>query len=591
MILIFGGTTEGRIAATICERADKEFFYSTKGSDQIVESKRMVRLSGDMTSGNISHFCKENDIRLIIDSAHPYAANLHRNILSVGLPTIRFDRLPIRHDSMIFDSVDEVVKHLIDNDIDNVLALTGVNSSRSLKNYAIDHQLSLRIMDREESRKRIQESAFPADKVIYYDDTQDLAQLITQLKPSAIITKESGESGGFDRKLELSKLYNIPLLVVERPEIEGFTQIVYGEHGLRRAIEKLVPEYFELHTGFTTGSAATAASVAAVISILDGEPCESVVIELPNGEPYVIDIEECIVSHNSTECCVIKESGDDPDITDGARIRASVELLESDRCSVKICGGSGVGVVTLPGLGIEVGEAAINPVPREMITKNIFNALGSTKTDVKVTISVDNGEQLGAKTFNPRLGIVGGISILGTSGIVTPFSAEAFLESIERQIDIVKALGLDTIVINSGAKSERLVKEQHPDYNPHSYIHYGNLIGATIELAARAGIYRVVVGVMIGKGVKLAEGALDTHSKHGVMNREFIKSLAIEAGCSTSTIEKIATITTARQLWEIIPKDEKKIFELIVQRSSNICKPLLPNGVVEIILLHEGGVF
>ena len=211
------------------------------------------------------------------------------------------------------------------------------------------------------------------------------------------------------------------------------------------------------------------------------------------------------------------------------------------------------------------------------------------KTGVDVTISVPNGEEIAQKTFNPKLGIVGGISIIGTSGIVKPFSSDAFIASIRREMQVAKALGCVHVVINSGAKSERFVRQQYPDLLPQAFIHYGNFIGETIGIASELGFTGLTLGIMLGKAVKLAEGFLDTHSKKVVMNKDFLADIARQSGCSEQILEAIQNITMARQLWDIIPEKGTSFFTLILQKCYDVCKPLFSNGDLEILLIDENG--
>ena len=177
-----------------------------------------------------------------------------------------------------------------------------------------------------------------------------------------------------------------------------------------------------------------------------------------------------------------------------------------------------------------------------MITNEVKQLLHShgLYSGVAVRISVPGGSELARKTFNPKLGIIGGISIIGTSGIVRPFSSEAFVNSIRKEIQVARALGCTDIVINSGAKSENYLRTRFPDLPPQAFIHYGNYIGETLRLAEEEGITRVTMGIMIGKAVKLAEGHLDTHSRNVVMNRDFITALATESHCPPENIAKVA---------------------------------------------------
>ncbi len=599
MILIFGGTTEGRIAAEVCDKASKNFLYSTRNGDQKLLASRAEQISGSLDSEAIAELCRAKEVKLIIDAAHPFAEILHANIAAaasaLSISVVRFERksTPILYKRALpFATLGEAIQYIEDNDITDIFATTGVKSAAALAPLAQRHNITLRIMDREESNAQIARSGFEQGRVVYYnsDEVNDIA-ICKELQIKAILTKESGDSGGLEHKIATAEALGIPILVISRPSLPESQEVVFGQFGLRRAIERLAPNFFDLRTGFTTGSAATAATVAAITAQFATQNIDDVDIILPNGEPITIPINRTSREGSTSLSWVVKDGGDDPDATHELEISARVTISPSanpDNC-ITIRGGEGVGVVKLPGIGVEVGEAAINPVPRAMImdnTKRILTQYDAKNIDVEIEIIVPRGAEVALKTFNPRLGIEGGISILGTSGIVQPFSSEAFLESIQRQMQIAKALGYSEVAINSGAKSERYVKTYFPDLPPQCYIHYGNLIGDTIALAHSEGIKRVVLGVMLGKAVKLAAGALDTHSKRVVMDRDFILSLAIQAGCSTTQIEQIKAITTARQLWDILPP-KHPFFNIVVQNCYTHTKPLLPNGKLEIILIEE----
>ncbi len=595
MILIFGGTTEGRIAAKVCEMAAKGYLYATKGEDQKLVASYSEQIYGAMDQADIESLINSKSVELIIDAAHPYAETLHTNIAQAATqretPSIRFERLnsDLTYKKLhYFETLQEVAEHIKSESIFDIIALTGVKSAAIFAPIAKSHRLTLRIMDRDESQQIIEQVGFPNENIIYYNlgasDNYNLNKNI-----GAIVTKESGESGGYSEKIRLAESLDIPIFVVKRPKLPSYTSTIYGEYGLRREIEKNLPKYYDLKTGFTTGSAATAATIAALKAIIFGDKSDSVEIILPNREPYTIPIHSIDINGESARASVIKDGGDDPDATHNIVIVAKVECHRSTKPTINIKGGEGVGRVTLPGIGIEVGEAAINPVPQEMIRHNIIKNLQDLNYDIQVEISVPDGEQIAQKTFNPRLGIVNGISILGTSGIVQPFSSEAFLDSITRQIDIVKALGERTIVINSGAMSERHIKRCYPDLPPQCYIHYGNLIGETLRVAASHNIEHVVLGIMIGKAVKLAAGALNTHSKQVVLDRDFLISIARKSKCTEDIISQIESLTTARQLWEIIPSTDHPFFTLIKECCYDHCRPLLPNGSLTIKLISEQG--
>ena len=196
------------------------------------------------------------------------------------------------------------------------------------------------------------------------------------------------------------------------------------------------------------------------------------------------------------------------------------------------------------------------------------------------------GEEIAKRTFNPRLGIEGGISIIGVSGIVKPFSEEAFIDSIRKCMEVALASGTDRVVINSGGKSERFVKALYPELPQQAFVEYGNYIGETLKIANEIGIKNVILGVMLGKAVKLAEGHLDTHSKKATMNKAFILQMLHEAGCDID----ISDITLARELWERIPEGERTEFaHTVIRHCYEHCKPLLPKGELTLLLIDDEG--
>ena len=206
-----------------------------------------------------------------------------------------------------------------------------------------------------------------------------------------------------------------------------------------------------------------------------------------------------------------------------------------------------------------------------------------------VTISVPGGRELAQRTFNPKLGVVDGISIIGTSGIVRPFSNEAFVEAIRREVEVAMAVGTPMLVINSGAKSEAFLKTRFPDLPLQAFVHYGNFIGETLKIAADLKVPQVTMGIMLGKAVKLAEGHLDTHSKSVVMNKGFLKEVAREAGCSPAAAEAIDRLTLARELWKGLPEEDARLFfPAILSRCHAVCAPVYP-GTLSILLLDENG--
>ena len=431
--------------------------------------------------------------------------------------------------------------------------------------------------------------------------------------------KESGLSGGFNEKVEAALQEGIRIFAIRRPPMPGSFMIVNGEHGLRRMIEKHFPDFYPLRSGLTTGTCAAAAAVAATWDIFNVQrqprPAEFPVI-LPNGETIYVPVEEQeLYPHPScvnddwmleADATVIKDAGDDPDVTNGMQIKANVAVpfrfddptpaeLGADDYTVIVCGGEGVGIVTLSGLGLEVGGPAINVTPRKMIENNVkacLQRLGISKqpNPFAVTISVPGGEEIARRTFNPRLGIEGGISIIGTSGIVKPFSSEAFVDSIRKSMEVGRATGSPRIVLNSGAKSEKYVQGYYPELPAQAFIHYGNFIGDTIKIAADLEIKAVTLGIMIGKAVKLAEGNLDTHSKQVTMNKDFLREVALSAGCSGETLAVIEKITLARELWALLSAEDLQAFcSRLLELCHQYCDPLLPEGELTILLISEEG--
>lgn len=601
MILILGGTTEGRHAVTVCDEASKPYYYSTKGELQEIVCANGIRLTGALNENAMEAICIEKNIHLLVDAAHPFAVVLHQTIAKVSeklnIPVVRYERSYAEHDEDIIwcDSYDDAINYLERHQIDNLLALTGVNTLVKLKPYWQSHNCWFRILDREESRLLVDEAKFPFEKIIYYQQGEDDTPLFEKLKPEAIITKESGESGGFNEKVAVARKLNIPILAVKRPPLSPNFIPVHGENGLRKMIEKLVPDFFELRTGYTTGTCATAATKAALTTLLTGNSLDEISITLPSGEWIYIPIADTSFGDSEVTCTVIKDAGDDPDVTNKQEITSTVRLNQVER-GVHFLQGKGVGVVTLPGLGLEIGGPAINATPRKMIKREVFKVLRhnqyklpnqSIRIGVDITISVPNGEEIAKRTFNPKLGIIGGISIIGTSGVVKPFSSDAFIRSIRREMGVTKALYCEHVVINSGAKSEKFVKQIYPELPSQAFIHYGNFIGETIKIASDLGFKYLTMGIMLGKAVKLAEGSLDTHSKKGVMNKEFLSDIAQQSGCSDDIITAIQGITLARQLWEIIP--EANFFSRIIQKSHEVCAPLLPNGELTVFLIDEEG--
>ena len=572
MILVFGGTTEGRKAVEVLEEGGSPYYYSTKTGEQDLTLHHGQRIDGTLDAEAMQNFCREHDIRLMVDAAHPFAVQLHQTIAEVSdalkIPAIRYERIFPERDASLewIDSYDQVP-----HDIKTLLATTGVQSISKLKPLeAAGVKVYYRILNRESSIALAQKQGATMEQLCYFEDPKDVP-----VEADVILLKESGLSGGFQEKVDAAKAKGMRILVLKRPETPAAFRTVNGPYGLRRAVEKLLPAFYPLHSGLTTGTCATAAAIAATIRLLKNETPEEVPVLLPDGETIPV-----AVGYGEGYAYCIKDAGDDPDVTNGLEIRASVKPTDT----FEILGGEGVGTFTLPGFDYPPGSPAINKAPREMIRQNLAAV---TNDLLSITISVPEGEAIAKRTFNPRLGIEGGISIIGVSGIVKPFSEEAFIDSIRKCMNVAKASGTNRVVINSGGKSERFVKALYPDLPQQAFVEYGNYIGETLKMAHELDIREVTLGVMLGKAVKLAAGHLDTHSRKATMDKAFIQQMLHEADCQAD-LEKN---TLARELWQVIPADKIEDFcHVVLQHCMDHCRPLVPKANLTILLIDDDGI-
>lgn len=578
----------------VLDESGKEYYYSTKGDLQEVDFVHGKRITGAMTEEMLIQFIQEHDIRLVIDAAHPFAAVLHETIglatEQTGTPVVRYERTyPQKQEGIIeCESYPDMIAKLEAQPCKRLLALTGVNTIKPLKPFWSKHESYFRILDRDDSHEKSDAEGFPRERLLYWrlGEEQNDQEIFDRIQPDAVITKDSGTSGYFDEKLAPALRAGIPIYVLQRPRLPKHYQTVYGPVGLRKKIEAIIPDFYPLKTGYTTGSTATAATTAALIALKTGEHVSEVEISLPSGEVVTLPIDAVERTASGYRAMMRKRSGDDPDVTHGAEIWSEVSLAEDTE--VHFLQGEGVGTVTLPGLGIPVGEPAINATPRKMMTEAVRRYY--PKEGLNITISLPQGRELAEKTFNPRLGIVGGISIIGTSGVVKPFSLEAFVASIVRQADVALALGADTIVINSGAKSEKYLRSAYSSLPPQSFVQYGNFIGETLQKLAECHVPKVIMGIMLGKAVKLAEGNLDTHSKKVTMNKEFLLRLAKEESCSPSTYGVIEGMTLARELWtELSHDDLDKMMQRILSDCYKTSAQLVPNSKLTVLLIDDEG--
>lgn len=323
-------------------------------------------------------------------------------------------------------------------------------------------------------------------------------------------------------------------------------------------------EKVELKTGYTTGSSATAASKAALLSIINQKKIDNVDILLPKRSYVQIPIYSCEFETDNASCSVIKNGGDDPDVTHGAEIIVKLSFTEKVN-EIEIDGGEGVGIVTKPGLGLEINKPAINPVPKKMIAENL-REIGKEillEKGIKVVISVPKGKELGPKTDNPRLGIMDGISILGTSGIVIPFSTAAYAASIRQNVDVAIAMGNNTVVLTTGGRSEDFAKKI-VDLPEHCFVQIGDFSGYAIQQCGRKDINKAYVVGFIGKLAKMAAGVKQTHVKGSKVDMSFLSELAQKCNATENIIQDIKKANTARHVSEIIQKNKiEGFFDLI----------------------------
>lgn len=327
-----------------------------------------------------------------------------------------------------------------------------------------------------------------------------------------------------------------------------------------------------MRAGFTTGSCATAAAKAATYMLLSGKKKQTITIETPKGIRYTAQILEITQQETMVQCAVIKDGGDDPDVTTGTLIYAEVTFRSprsKEEKQVQIDGGVGVGRVTKPGLDQPVGEAAINRVPREMIEKEVEEVcrLFDYQGGIHVLIFVPEGESLANKTFNPRLGIVGGISILGTSGIVEPMSSRAIIETIRVEFKQRRAEGYDYAAVSPGNYGLDFMKNKY-GYDLNRSIKCSNYVGEMIDIATELGFRKILFTGHIGKLIKVAGGIMNTHSKEADARLELLAAFALQEHVEPGRILEMMHCVTTEEAVRIIKESihADKVWNRIVER-------------------------
>ncbi|MFP4225457.1 MAG: cobalt-precorrin-5B (C(1))-methyltransferase CbiD [Desulfobacterales bacterium] len=322
-----------------------------------------------------------------------------------------------------------------------------------------------------------------------------------------------------------------------------------------------------LRVGFTTGTAAAAAAKAAAMMLFGGDGPGTVEIQMLNGDIWPIEIRECSCTADGAECTVVKDAGDDPDVTHGAIIGARVKHLPSAE-GIIITGGEGVGRVTKPGLEVQPGKPAINPGPCRMIRAAVREAAAAAgeSENLQVEVFVPDGEALARHTLNARLGIVGGISVLGTTGIVRPLSHEAYTATIQSAFSVARACGTKTVVCTTGRRSERYAQHLFSELPAEAFIQIGDYFAESMKQAGECGFAHVILAVFFGKALKMAEGVPHTHAGKSRLSFERLGDWMQAAGAQKALAEGILTMNTAREAFFKLKRLYPAVFIEVARR-------------------------
>ncbi|MCX7912364.1 MAG: cobalt-precorrin-5B (C(1))-methyltransferase [Dehalococcoidales bacterium] len=347
-----------------------------------------------------------------------------------------------------------------------------------------------------------------------------------------------------------------------------------------------------LRYGYTTGACAAAAAKAATLALLAQKTVGEIEVDLPGGGKAGFVVKSCVFDRWSAVCSVIKDAGDDPDVTDGAEVIA--EVKRGDAVGIIITGGEGVGTVTKPGLEVPVGMPAINPVPRRMIEQAVVQAAracGAEPVGFEVVVSVKDGEVLAKRTLNRRLGIVGGISILGTTGIVVPYSPDAYMACIAQAIDVAAACGGRHVVLTTGRRSEQFA-QAHLRLPEECFIQAGDFIGYALRQCVEKGICTVTVWGMAGKLGKIAAGHLYTNVSDSRVDMGFLVGVAERCGLTGAGRDALRGVVTANQLQRMLPEHVRRRFcDEICRLAAESCRREVGGGLsVHCIMSDYQGV-
>jgi len=601
-ILIFGGTTEGRKTANWLSDLKQPFYYSTKTTSNPLISEMAECLSGGMNEEEMIEFCRKQEINLIVDAAHPFAADLHVNLHRVAteldIAIVRIEREfveRLEHEHIHYlPSMNACIQEIQEMGIERVLSLVGVKNLPKIKKALPDCDIWFRILNFPESIRIANDAKVREERLIVSSRFENLVleeELIQEHGIQSIMTKESGYSGLLDKKMDLAIKYKIPLFIVKRPDLPEYDRIIKTRSEFQSYLDEAFGiKRLELAHGYTTGTCASISAKAALMALINQQNVDWERVDLPKNREAMMPIHYTEFTKDYGLCTVIKNSGDDPDVTDGTEVGCRISFNDSGE--IRFVKGEGVGTVTKAGLEMPIGDPAVNPTPRQIMKRELKLVLENHKINkgVDVSVFVPLGAKLAKKTFNPRLGIEGGISIIGTTGILKPFSAEAYIDTIKKHVRFAVENGSSQVLINSGGRSERYLKQKFPEMPQHSYIQYGNFIGDTIHAINGSGIKKVSMGIMMGKAVKLAEGHLDTHSKKVVFNKEFLMQIATESNYDVSYIDQIKEVNMARDLEGIFPFEKgENFYQHLKKKCCEVLEKEIEDYKIELLLMNIKG--
>jgi cobalt-precorrin-5B (C1)-methyltransferase len=352
--------------------------------------------------------------------------------------------------------------------------------------------------------------------------------------------------------------------------------------------EYIVKNGKKLRFGFTTGTCATAASTAAVMMLLSEQIVDEISVILPNDKIMSINILEPKIDITGVSCCVKKDSGDDPDVTDGILIYAHVSL--NDTGIISIDGGEGVGRVTQKGVDCLVGHAAINSVPLKMIRENVKRICDECDYTggVSVLITVPDGERIAKKTFNSQLGIIGGISIIGTTGIVEPMSEKALVESLKVEMRVIKEKGYKKLLAFPGNYARRFIDETLGIRGKNS-LKFSNYLGEVLDYALELEFEEILIVGHIGKMVKVAGGMMNTHSNNGDFRMEVLSCYAGLYGASVDVIKELLSCVTTTQAIEILMRENlhKQVMKIISEKANFYINKKVDNKIITKLIIYS----